>query len=75
LWLVTRHMSIALMPCGWSSLVVTPPSTIIIIGIKQLVTFPWNVESHISITGMIKNARRASVAPFMLSELAFVHDN
>ena len=33
------------------------------------------VELLFSITGMIKNARRASVAPFKLNKLAFVHDN
>jgi hAT family C-terminal dimerisation region len=33
------------------------------------------VESLFSITGMIKNARRASLAPFKLNKLTFVHDN
>lgn len=33
------------------------------------------VESLFSITGLIKNTRRSSLAPFRLNKLTFVHDN
>jgi hypothetical protein len=33
------------------------------------------VESLFSVTGLIKNARRPPIAPFLLNKLTFVHDN
>jgi hypothetical protein len=33
------------------------------------------VESLFSITGLIKNARRSSIAPYRLNKVCFVHDN